>query len=479
MDLTPVPPRARAPADENDTTVLTALLCGRISHADLLRHLGPYELAQLARTCQRIYNAIATGNYWSYLSPARVTDHMAHMTATDNRLARLIPLSVFRPSAHNQSAYRATLTKMVVPWLCRHGHYDAVLALYTHVGFTVADLHPQRIDSLRGACKGGHVSIARYIVETHAITRLDLEQNGARRSLFALACGSGSLAMVDYFATMFETVAIPDLRPYRLALEMAVESGNIDVVKYLVARLNVTADTLCAVGHLLLHRACLCGHVDVAIYLIEQSGVATSHPGRTLPVLLFQDACTSGSVALIDYIVTTFGVTPVEGRENSEQMLTDAARLGRIDVVQYLTEKFYTGANGWAYVNPLQGACQNGHASVARHLMRRIPVTDVDTQTLYYILLCRACSKGYTDIVRCIVEEKHLTMDELRQFDDRLLRLACRADQLETVVYLIETLGIVPANPRIFYNEAMNAPGRSGCDEVVIYLGDKFGLDPE
>ena len=169
--------------------------------------------------------------------------------------------------------------------------------------------------------------------------------------------------------------------------------------------------------------------------------VAKYNPSDPYSCRLFLAACAGGILPVVEQGFPHMGPAwdEVWGAEGSTFMpLVEAARYGRMNVVQFLVEK---GMNPDVYPytgeTPLLAACRGGYTDVARYLLEK----GADPNRASYVTdpLTTACAQGNKELVTLLLE--HGATPQLRLLGGTQvcpLAAAVRAGQADSVKSLLD-----------------------------------------
>jgi ankyrin repeat protein len=463
MEPAPVPKRARASADENDTNALVALLCRHVPDLTLLRHLSPGDLGRLAQTCRRLHTAIADTYFWSRLSPVRTTSVLARRATAwnmrdmycnlsarvqvDDMSPLAIPASTFLGRRLAPLIARAAESLVILRWLCVYGRLDAFKLLFEHTRRSNGNVLPFRnIEVVAAACRSGDLSLVRYLYEVVGVTR---DEMSATSAVVTAACKYGWTEIVAYlFETVQVTPATVHMHSYAALVE-ACRHGHIDVVRYLVDFVGLTrTDFLdettneapseaCKNGHTTLVRylfekfdlpasiiqhddysplreACWCGYIDIVRELLSRVRTGADI-AEIIRECVLSAACRSNTLAVVQYLCEWTGMRMPRDSPYIHDAFEAACHAGHVPIVRYLTDHFGldTAFISASRLNIPHIVAEAGHLDLLRYLCEEVGLAPADIRINNGSTIRKALLKSKVDIAHCLIQYGQLTPDDM------------------------------------------------------------------
>lgn len=322
-----------------------------------------------------------------------------------------------------------------------NGALDMLQFLARTQNFTIAILRAGDDAIAREAAEEGHVHIVRWMMETccltlhdvcyYSVRRVVIESAGSVRCLLHGAIRFSRVEVVELILEYFKDDAsasgaspcsddsleqwIPDKGGiFELAWHMAVERGEIAIVKVIAEQLAISLPDP-GLASLVAYQ----GNMDVAKYVLGRPG---------------QGTCTRAeALALV--------------RADNNLALRRAAKLGHVDFLHFLADRFFLTAED-------ARACNNYALRVAAHiqnnqgakvtlcLFERFGLTAADARSNNNYALVTAATDNRVNVVRALIETGGLALDDVASRNYQVLHSAAHNDGDTVYEYLLSHFDI-------------------------------------
>ncbi|XP_062600187.1 ankyrin repeat and KH domain-containing protein mask-like isoform X3 [Saccostrea cucullata] len=364
---------------------------------------------------------------------------------------------------------------------CKGGHMSVVKELIE----AGADINlPGYHDTpLTAACHGGHMSLVKELIEAGA----DINQQGRYDTPLTAACGRGHMSVVK---ELIEAGAdINQKGEVHKPLTAACKGGHMSVVKELIeAGAEINQQDRC---YSPLTAACGRGHMSVVKELIEAGADINQQGGFHTPLTA---ACILGHMSVVKELIVAGAVinqqgevhTPLTaafqgghmsimkeligaGADINQQSgmhtpLTAACQGGHMSLVKELIEAGADINQKGEVHTPLTAACEGGHMSLVKELIEA--GADINPKGKYYTPLTAACKGGHKSVVKELVEAG-ADINQQGEYDTPLTA-ACEGGHLSVVNELIEAGADI--NPQGKNKTPLTAAFKGGYMSLVKQL---------
>lgn len=447
---------------------------------EILKNVSPKSLFRLSQTCRTIRTIIydykmignpprnqkefeeacRTGKYAEILLAKRASWEWDFGLAKACRSGQMdiIELVIFKGASCWTRGFKNA---------CRCGHkqaMDLMLEKFTNEWKHVPNVHASIYKAgIIGACRGGHVDIAKEIIEKYQEASgfpLIIICGTWSENIIRSACRSGSLDMFNFVQTLPVGTRMSPLGNQRLwGIENACIGGNRDIINSVLEMampkestknffiffcisndidrideflknnkldeelLSVGFQHLChskniqALKHLIkkgyvgkcwddgICRACQMGNMEI-IRLLMESGTEFSESA-------FLSACQFGYRDGIDLYISLVDITGREGRECREKSqwihgvynrgLKAASFGGQMDIVEKLVQ---LGADSW--FGSMNSACEGGYMDIVLYMYEKLNHNVDDWTTL--LTSASGGRHGNRDVIDFIIDSIPISM---------------------------------------------------------------------
>ena len=340
------------------------------------------------------------------------------------------------------------------------------------------------------ACTSGSTLLVK-VLEEYGINTSSLDYDG--QSAVHYAALSGSPTLLSYTASQYSLNASqPDYKGV-VPLALACMSGSINAVEYLINTTDIDIDVTCDEGSTPLHYSCRHGNLGLSQYLIEVQGsdinirdnkgwdvLTNSAMSGNMELVqylikknhllltsfcLLQAVC-STKLPLVKILVNEYKLDPHVKDSNGEQAVHYAARVGAIDVLEYLIKDCgcdLSTVGGEYNENVFHYSAINGHYSLIKYINDHYPqytsllhlTGNDDTLPIH----C-ACASGVLQLVTFLIDIMKCDVTTEIMNGYTCVSSACQSGNLDLVKLLIKTYKL---NPRI------SGKGTLSLTTAVIY----------
>jgi hypothetical protein len=250
---------------------------------------------------------------------------------------------------------------------------------------------------------GGRMQMVKYLID----------ERHMNVNVFALGMAArlASLDIIKYLLSKVDE----RVNLFSFFLTQAASGGRLDIFEYILTTPGVIKESFLTLNNrkLLVIDACKSGSIELVKYLIDKFDV--------VPTVQSVDKATeSGNLELVQYLIKTFGLIP----DNQTFSFTLKSNVFNPDLVRYFAENFFM----YPSIEFLYKAGENGDLDFAKYLM------DVFKMEPNKRLLELTCNAGEKDFAIYLIEKKNIMPD------DRSLISAAQGGNLELVKYLTEIL---------------------------------------
>ena len=339
------------------------------------------------------------------------------------------------------------------------------------------------------ACTSGSTLLVK-ILEEYCINTSSLDYDG--QSAVHYAALSGSPTLLSYTVSQYSLNASqPDYKGI-VPLALACMSGNINAVEYLINTTDIDIDVTCDEGKTPLHYSCHHANLGLSQYLIEVQGSdvnlrdnngwhALDHSAKSGNMELVQylikknhllltsfcllQAVDSTKLPLVKKLVNEYKLDHHSKTSNGMQAIHCAARVGAIDVLEYLMKDCgcdLSTVGGEYNSNMFHHSAQDGHYSLIKFIINHYPqytslLHSTDDRDNLPIHL--ACSSGVMQLVTFLIDVIKCDVTTENKNGYTCIMSACQSNNLDLVKLLIKTYKL---NPRI-------SAGKGTLTAAVIY----------
>ena len=340
------------------------------------------------------------------------------------------------------------------------------------------------------ACTSGSTLLVK-VLEEYGINTSSLDYDG--QSVVHYAALSGSPTLLSYTVSQYSLNASqPDYKGV-VPLALACIAGSINAVEYLINTTDIDIDVTCDEGITPLHYSCRNGNLGLSQYLIEVQGSdisiksykgrnALTHSARSGNMELVQylikknhllitsfcllQAMRSTTLLLVKILVNEYKLDPHFKASSSMQAVHYAARVGAIDVLEYLIKDCgcdLSTVSSKYNSNVFHHSAGGGHYSLIKYIIDHYPqytsllhsTDDNDNLPIY-----RACISGVIQLVTFLIDEMKCDITTENKAGYNCVLRACRSGNLDLVKLLIKTYKL---NPKI------TGKGTSSLSAAVIH----------
>ena len=341
------------------------------------------------------------------------------------------------------------------------------------------------------ACTSGSTLLVK-ILEEYGINTSSLDYDG--QSAVHYAALSGSPTLLSYTVSQYSLNASqPDYKGV-VPLALACMSGSINAVEYLINTTDIDIDVTCDEGITPLHYSCHHGNFGLSQYFIEVQGSdvylkdnngwdALDHSAKSGSLELVQylikknhllltsfcllQAVDSTKLPLVKKLVNEYKLDHHFKTSNGMQAIHCAARVGAIDVLEYLMKDFgcdLSTVGGEYNSNVFHRSAQNGHYSLIKYIIDHYPqytsllhsTDDHDALPIH-----RACSSGVIQLVTFLIDVMKCIVTTETKSGYTCAMCACHSGNLDLVKLLIKTYKL---NPRI-------SAGKQTSQAATVFYG--------
>ena len=340
------------------------------------------------------------------------------------------------------------------------------------------------------ACTSGSALLVK-VLEEYGINTSSLDYDG--QSAVHYAALSGSPTLLSYTVSQYSLNASqPDYKGV-VPLALACMSGSINAVEYLINTTDIDIDVTCDEGITPLHYSCRHGNLSLSQYLIEVQGSdinirdnmgwnALTNSARSGNMELFQylimknclllrsfcllQAVVSTKLPLVKILVNEYKLHPHFKDSNGMQAVHYTARVGAIDVLEYLIKDCgcdLSTVSGEYNRNVFHYSAWGGHYSFIKYIIDHYPqYTSLLHSTDVYNTLSihHSCTSGVIQLVTFLIDVMQCDVTTENKSGYTCVMDACQSGNLDLVKLLIKTYKL---NPRI------SGKGTSSLTAAVIY----------
>lgn len=364
---------------------------------------------------------------------------------------------------------------------CGHGHLDIAQWLHDMCAFSVDDIVQGNIFTC--VCAGGHIKVARWLMDTFAEPQREVFR-GEYPNAFAMACRSGHLHLVQWFAPHVtrEEVCGDNMS----AMQYACLNGHLRVVKWVVQHfgLMVVEDSPDLFGTPFVE-ACSGGRLMVAQWLNDQLALSHGEGATAAPIpkhyiyLSLAEACSMGHLDVVKWLVSCFGLTLVDVEENlHEGALGSTCLDGPLHVAEWLVEYFgYTCDDVTAKnLGLLKKMCRSGKLDSVKWVVDRFDIQpESGTSAVVEILYGSPHARPNLEIIKWLYCRFKLAPSQMRLENNCLLAEACGRGlpSLDMVRWLLEDVGLTEVDLR--ESEGAKVAAQRRDRPITDYLTTRYG----
>jgi hypothetical protein len=297
--------------------------------------------------------------------------------------------------------------------------------------------------TLMAAAESGNVWLLDYLIESSGIQPNNYTLVGAVMS-------GGRMKMVKYL------IEDRNMKVNVFALSMSARIASLEIIKYFLSKVDRGVNLFA----FFLRQAASGGRLDVFQYILTTPGLIT-HKFLT-PIakkILLIDACKSGSIELVEYLVNEFHLLP------TVESLDQATKMGNLELVQYLIQTYGLIPNDQTFATTLKSDFFNPKSDFFNPDLVRY-FADKFSMIPSIDFLYKAGETGDLDFAKYLMDVIKIKPNK------QLLEVACAAGKKDFAIYLIEKKNIIP-DDFVLRNAAYG-----GNLEMVKYL-ISYGLKPE
>ena len=233
-------------------------------------------------------------------------------------------------------------------------------------------IHDAATLAFRGAARGGHLSVIKFIVNSFQLTTEDVRGDDNDALRWAARCGH--LDVLIYLIDTFKLTTIDARSGSNYALRWAAQNGHIAALQYLVSYFGLTNEDARAEQNHALRMAAKNGHVHVLRYLVDH-------------------------FKLTDY--------DVEARNNMHSVAFMAAQNGHIAVFTYILGRFEALYDCYLAMMDLLAwiAALNGKARLFHFLVQTFKLQEKDNKAGFDTsrILKETATHGHVNVMHCLV----------------------------------------------------------------------------
>ena len=196
-------------------------------------------------------------------------------------------------------------------------------------------------------------------------------------------------------------------------------------------------------------------------------------------LVLFKNACLSGNLTLVEFIVNNCNITKDDVHDNNFTVLEHLAHDGFYDILVYLIERFsFTSSEinkGFVFGN----ACGK-NAKIVEYCILKYGVSAF--MDMLPGCFGTACEYGRMDVVLLLIEKFNITPEIVKHDNNYAFRCACENGHLYVAKFLYNKYNITKEDARMssFINNDNNYALRGACIEghldVVVWLVCTFSF---
>ena len=354
------------------------------------------------------------------------------------------------------------------------------------------------------ACISGSTLLVK-VLEEYGINTSSLDYDG--QSAVHYAALSGSPTLLSYTVSQYSLNASqPDYKGV-VPLALACMSGSINAVEYLINTTDIDIDVTCDEGKTPLHYSCCHGNLSLSQYLIEVQG-NDSNIRNNVGWNALTNSARSGSMELVQYLIkknrlllTSFCLLQAVGStklplvkilvneykldphfkdSNGRQAVHYAARVGSIDVLEYLIKDCgcdLSTVSGEYNENVFHFSAFNVHYSLINYIIDRYPqytslfhsTDNDDALPIHY-----ACTSGVIQLVTFLIDVMKCDITTENKSGYTCVSSACQSGNLDLVKLLIKTYKL---NPRISGKGTLTAAVVYGNVHILEWLRQEYHIN--
>ena len=156
-------------------------------------------------------------------------------------------------------------------------------------------------------------------------------------------------------------------------------------------------------------------------------------------------------------------------------MLSQACKTGNLTLVQWIVETFEITDEVFYRNNlPLRNACCGGHIEIARFLAEKFALTLEDARSDENAPLRGAACGGHFAVVQWLCSAFALTGVDVRSRGNYAFRFACAGGYLDVAIFLADAYAMTNADASAGGDFALREAGVNGHKTVVEFLRGRF-----
>ena len=318
------------------------------------------------------------------------------------------------------------------------------------------------------ACTSGSTLLVK-VLEEYGINTSSLDYDG--RSAVHYAALSGSPTLLSYTVSQYSLNASqPDYKGV-VPLALACMSGSINAVEYLINTTDIDIDVTCDEGITPLIYSCRHGNLGLSQYLVEVQGsdinikvnkgwYALDYSARSGNMELVQylikknhllltsfcllQAVCSTKLPLVKILINEYKLNPHVKESNGKQAVHNVARVGAIDVLEYLIKDCgcdLSTVGGIRNENVFHFSAWEGHYSLIKYIIDQYPqYTSLlhSTDDNDNIPIHRACASGVIQLVTFLIDVMKCDITTEDKTGATCFIAACMSVNLDLVKLLIK-----------------------------------------
>ena len=318
---------------------------------------------------------------------------------------------------------------------------------------------------LHTSCQEGKLELVQYVVDNYPDMLRIRDKTG--QSSFLVAGFSGSVKLLKYLISRGCDVYDKDNEGWTV-LHKACNKGELRLVKYLIDFFPDMLTLRDKRGQSPFHTSGYCGPVELVKYLISQECYVNDKDNNGSTIL--HKACNKGNFELVSYLIDTYPDILTVRDDTRQSPLLDAGFSGSVDLVKYLISKGFgvlDSDNEGRTV--LHKACQEGKLQLVQYLIEKfstlLAIKDVAGKSSFL----NAGYSGSVELVKYMIDSGCDVYD-MDNNGMNVLHCACQEGNVELVQYFIDEFSDMLKIRDKTGQSPFLTSGFSGSVELVKYL---------